>query len=119
MFDISNLEYLVENDAANKKIEKLRAEQVKTAALIAKYEREIEQGENKIKRLMSCQSKQERKARTRRLIERGAITKAFIDNAETLTNDELKAILQRQFTSDIVAFGNAESPQTRATTGLA
>jgi hypothetical protein len=118
MFDISNLEHLVENEAANKKIEKLRAEKAKTAELIAKYEREIKQGENKIKRLMSWHSARERKTRTRRLIQRGAIAESFIENADTLTNDEVKAVLQRQFTSDVATPAGIENPQARAETWL-
>jgi predicted ribosome quality control (RQC) complex YloA/Tae2 family protein len=97
MFDISNLEHIVEDEAADKKIEKLRAEQAKVAERLAAAERELEQGENKIKRLTQSLSAQERKARTRRLIERGAILEAFVPDAETLTNDEVKAVLTRVF----------------------
>jgi multidrug resistance efflux pump len=97
MFDLSNLEHLAEDKAADAKIEKLRAERDATLAKIAKAEREIEQAENKIKRLMNFQSKQERKARTRRLIQRGAIAEAFIPDAETLTNDEVQERLAAAF----------------------
>jgi hypothetical protein len=88
MFDIANLEHLAEDKAINAKIAKLRAERDKTLAQIAKAEREITQDENKIKRLMRSHSKQEYKARTRRLIQRGAIAEKFVDNAESITNDE-------------------------------
>jgi uncharacterized coiled-coil DUF342 family protein len=81
----------------NAKIEKLRAEQDATRAALAEAEREIEQGENKIKRLTQSLSAETRKARTRRLIERGAIAESFITNAETLTNDEFKAVLTQAF----------------------
>jgi uncharacterized coiled-coil DUF342 family protein len=77
----------------NAKIEKLRAEQDATRAALAEAEREIEQSENKIKRLTQSVSQQARKARTRRLIERGAIAESFVINAETLTNDEFKTVL--------------------------
>jgi predicted nucleic acid-binding Zn-ribbon protein len=81
----------------NAKIEKLRAEQTATLAALAEAEREIEQSENKIKRLTQSLSAETRKARTRRLIERGAIAESFVMNAETLTNDEFKAVLTQAF----------------------
>jgi predicted ribosome quality control (RQC) complex YloA/Tae2 family protein len=97
MFDLKNLEHLAENEAADRKIEKLRARQEETKREIEKAEREIEQGENKIKRLTQSLSKQTRSARTRRLIERGAILEAFIPEAENLTGDEIKTILAKVF----------------------
>jgi uncharacterized coiled-coil DUF342 family protein len=97
MFDLSNLKYLAEDEIANAKIEKLRVEQEAARNEIEKAKREIEQGENKIKRLLHSQSEEERKARTKRLVERGAIVEKFIPDAETLTNDEVKAILARVF----------------------
>ena len=97
MFDLSNLQHLTENEAANKKIAKLRAEQDAARREIEKAELEISQGENKIKRLKSSLSTAERKARTRRLIERGAIAEAFVPDSESLTNDEFQAVLARAF----------------------
>jgi uncharacterized coiled-coil DUF342 family protein len=81
----------------NAKIEKLRAEQDATRAALAAAELKIEQGENKIKRLTQSLSAETRKARTKRLIERGAIAESIITNAETLTNDEFKAVLTQAF----------------------
>ena len=100
MFDINNLRNIAEDKIANAKIEKLRAEQNAVRHEIEKAEREIEQGENKIKRLMNYMSTAERKARTRRLIQRGAITEAFISDAENLTNDEIQAALAKAFRAD-------------------
>ena len=97
MFDIANLEHLVEDKAADAKIAKLRAERDATLAKIEKAERQIEQAENKIKRLMNFYSAAERRARTRRLIQRGAIAEAFIEGAENLTNDEVQEQLARAF----------------------
>jgi uncharacterized coiled-coil DUF342 family protein len=79
----------------NAKIEKQRAEIVATQAKIADAEHELEQLEHKAARLTQSQSAANRKARTRRLIERGAIAENFIPSAETLTNDEFKAELKR------------------------
>jgi hypothetical protein len=84
----------------NAKIEKLRTEQEKTRAALADAERELEQLEHRASRLTQACSKQERKARTRRLIERGAIAESFIPNAETLTNDEFKSVLAQAFRSE-------------------
>ena len=97
MFDLSNLQHITENEAADKKIAKLRAEQEAARREIEKAELEISQGENKIKRLKSSLSTAERKARTRRLIERGAIAEAFIPDAENISNDEFQAALVRVF----------------------
>jgi hypothetical protein len=100
MFDIANLEHLVEDKAIDEKIEKLRAERDATLAKIAEAERRIKQDENQINRIMRGHSTQEYKARTRRLIQRGAITEAFIPEAETLTNDEVQERLAQAFRSE-------------------
>jgi len=97
MFDLTNLKNITENEIADKKIEKLRAEQDATRQEIENAKREIEQSENKIKRLTRFMSTAERKARTRRLIERGAIAEAFIPDAETISNEDFQAKLARTF----------------------
>ena len=61
---------------------------------IAGIEETMRQLENQRKQLLQQYKKQERKARTRRLIERGAILESLIDGAEGMTNEELKALLQ-------------------------
>jgi predicted nucleic acid-binding Zn-ribbon protein len=97
MLDLSNINNIVENEAADKKIAKLRAEQEAVRREIEKAEREIAQGENKIKRLKSGLSKAERNTRTHRLTQRGAILEQFIPDAKTLTNDEIIAVLTKVF----------------------
>jgi septal ring factor EnvC (AmiA/AmiB activator) len=97
MFDLSDIANIKANDISNKKIEKLRAEQAKTEKALADAEREIQQGENKIKRLTNSLSAMERKARTKRLIERGAIAESFVPNAAALSNDEFKNTLALAF----------------------
>lgn len=42
----------------------------------------------------------ERKARTRRLIERGAIAESLIDGAKTMTNDEFARVMRSMVTRD-------------------
>ena len=60
---------------------------------IAKTETQIRQGENYVKRRMQEINQQERKTRTRRLIERGAIVESLINNAAALTNEQIQAVL--------------------------
>ena len=62
---------------------------------IANIGEQIAQLENQRKRLIQEQKAQERKDRTRRLIERGAILESLIDGAATFSNDEIKAILEK------------------------
>jgi septal ring factor EnvC (AmiA/AmiB activator) len=97
MIDLSDIQNFKANEISNKKIEKLRAEQAKTEQKLADAEREIQQGENKIKRLTNSLSAAERKARTKRLIERGAIAESFVPNAAALSNDEFKDALATAF----------------------
>ena len=52
---------------------------------------QLENQERKIKRQIS---QEERKKRTRRLIERGAILESLIENAEELTDEEIKILLE-------------------------
>jgi len=54
---------------------------------------EIKQREAQLKNLLQQQKEANRKARTKRLIERGAILESLIPNAETLTNDQIKETL--------------------------
>jgi len=62
---------------------------------IASVEDKIKQLENQRKQLIQKQKADERKARTKRLIERGAILESLIADAETLTNEQVKAFLQK------------------------
>lgn len=69
---------------------------------IAKAEEQIRQLNNKKKRLISEQKQAERKKRTKRLIERGAILESVIGNAEELSNEQLQALLIEIFSSESV-----------------
>jgi len=66
-----------------------------TAEKITSIEAEILQLENERKRLLQQQKEQARKDRTHRLIERGALLESYIDGADALTNDQLKAFLEK------------------------
>ena len=60
---------------------------------IAETKEKISQYENQVKRLVQKQGEAERKARTRRLIERGALLESVLPEPETLTNEQVKEIL--------------------------
>jgi hypothetical protein len=67
---------------------------------IAEAKEKISQYENQLKAIMQKQKSEERKARTKRLIERGAILENLIENADTLTNDQIKTFLEKTITND-------------------
>ena len=69
---------------------------------IAKAEEQIRQLNNKKKRLISEQKQAERKKRTKRLIERGAILESIIGNADDFSNEQLQALLIEIFSSESV-----------------
>ena len=66
---------------------------------IERAKEDIKQETNKLKLLNQRQKEQERKDRTRRLIERGAILESLIDGAANLDNERIKAILQTALSS--------------------
>ena len=61
---------------------------------IEKAKTEIRQGEHHINELLQKDILAERKQRTLRLIERGAIVESLIDGATEFTNEQIKQILQ-------------------------
>jgi hypothetical protein len=69
-----------------KELEKLQAEQ-------EKVQREIRQLENRQKILLNKQTDAERRARTRRLIEHGAILESIFPALSSLSGEEVKAFL--------------------------
>ena len=61
---------------------------------ITKVRNDIRQSENHVKQLLQKKNHMERKVRTRRLIERGAILESLITNASELSNEQIKTLLQ-------------------------
>ncbi len=61
---------------------------------IAKTEEEIRQLQNRKKKLLSEKKAAERKARTRRLIERGAILESLLDQPQQYDNEQIKCLLE-------------------------
>ena len=76
-------------------------------ANIEKAKKEIRQGENYINQMAKKRMELERKQRTRRLIERGAIAESLIDGADALTNEQIKTLLS-------VALSTAAARETLA-----
>jgi len=69
-----------------KELKKLQTEQ-------EKVQREIQQLENRQKILLNKKTDAERRARTRRLIEHGAILESVFPATVTMTGEEVKAFL--------------------------
>ena len=62
---------------------------------IETIEIEMLQRKNQLKQLIQKRNEQERKARTHRLIERGAFLESLIDGAENFTMEQIKELLKR------------------------
>jgi len=84
------------------------------AEQIAAAKEDIKQHENKLKLLNQKHKEQERKDRTRRLIERGAIVESLIDGAADLDNEQIKTLLQTALTAPAA---RSFTPKTAAETG--
>ena len=80
-----------------KSLEKLESELLQIEQNRESYERILLQYQNQYTRLVQKLKHEERKARTRRLIERGAITESFIENAPELDNEQFKNIVANAF----------------------
>ena len=74
-------------------IEQLEAEKKKSAAELEKAMQKKEQLEHQMSRLLNRDKQAERKARTRRLIERGAILESVFPETADLSGEEVKAFL--------------------------
>jgi predicted DNA-binding protein YlxM (UPF0122 family) len=93
------------------------AQRKTVAEQIATAKEDIKQQENKLKLLQQRQKEQERKDRTKRLIERGAILESLIDGAATLDNEQIKAILQTALTAPAArSFVKGNAAETGETT---
>ncbi len=60
---------------------------------IARTQTKLARSKEEIKSLQRRMREAERKANTKRLIERGMILESLIDGAETLTNEEIRDVL--------------------------
>ena len=85
-----------------------------TAEKLAANKLEQEQLKNEEKRLRQLHRKEEEKARTRRLIQRGAILESLIEGATDFTSDQIVEILKRTVGSSYGAkvVDEVKSPKT-------
>lgn len=87
----------------------------KNAAEIEKTQIQIRQGENYIKRLQQSAKKEIRNARTKRLIERGAILESAISDADKLTNNQIQQLVYAAFSSPAIVQMREQMHETVAT----
>lgn len=71
-----------------------------TIEKIDSIQMQIQQLENQKKKLLQQQKETDRKARTKRLIERGAVLESLIPGADKFTNEQIKAFLEKTVTND-------------------
>lgn len=69
---------------------------------IENIDERLEQLKNQKKELLAKQREQDRKARTRRLIERGAILEQYLFEPEKLTNEQISEIVKYAFNTHYV-----------------
>jgi hypothetical protein len=67
---------------------------------ITSIEEQIAQLKNRQRELVQKHKARERKERTRRLIERGAIAESLIASADELTNEQFKSVIERALRAD-------------------
>jgi len=67
---------------------------------ITNIEEQIRLLEAQRKQLVQRHNEDERKARTKRLIERGAMLESLINGADALTNEQLNTFLQKTVAND-------------------
>ena len=77
-----------------KKLEQIRQESKEIKDKIDDKEERLRQLKNQEKKILKQDIVKKRKERTHRLITRGAILESLIENAEELTDEEIKILLE-------------------------
>ena len=77
-----------------KKLEQIRQESKEIKDKIDDTEERLRQLKNQEKKILKQDIVKKRKERTNRLITRGAILESLIENAEELTDEEIKILLE-------------------------
>ena len=77
-----------------KKLEQIRQESKEIKDKIDNTEERLRQLKNQEKKILKQDIVKKRKERTHRLITRGAILESLIENAEKLTDEEIKILLE-------------------------
>ena len=78
-----------------KKLDQIRQESKEIKDKIDDTEERLRQLKNQEKKILKQDIKKRRKERTHRLITRGAILESLIENAEELTDEEIKILLEK------------------------
>ena len=78
-----------------KKLEQIRQESKEIKDKIGDTEERLRQLKNQEKKILKQDIVKRRKERTHRLITRGAILESLIENAEELTDEEIKILLEK------------------------
>ena len=79
-----------------KKLDQIRQESKEIKEKINDTEERLRQEKNQEKKILKQDIIKRRKERTHRLITRGAILESLIENAEELTDEEIKILLENQ-----------------------
>ena len=77
-----------------KKLDQIRQESKEIKDKIDNTEERLRQLKNQEKKILKQDIVKKRKERTHRLITRGAILESLIENAEELTDEEIKTLLE-------------------------
>ncbi|HEP4743792.1 TPA: DUF3847 domain-containing protein [Streptococcus pyogenes] len=77
-----------------KKLEQIRKESKEIKNKIDDTEERLRQLKNQEKKILKQDIEKRRKERTHRLITRGAILESLVENAEELTDEEIKILLE-------------------------
>lgn len=77
-----------------KKLDQIRQESKEIKDKIDDTEERLRQEKNQEKKILKQDIVKRRKERTHRLITRGAILESLIENAEELTDEEIKILLE-------------------------
>lgn len=77
-----------------KKLEQIRKESKEIKDKIDDIEERLRQLKNQERKILKQDIVKKRKERTHRLITRGAILESLIENAEELTDEEIKILLE-------------------------
>ena len=78
-----------------KKLDQIREESKEIKDKIDNTEERLRQEKNQEKKILKQDIVKRRKERTHRLITRGAILESLIENAEELTDEEIKILLEK------------------------
>ena len=77
-----------------RKLEQIRQDSKEIKGKIDATEERLRQLKNQEKKILKQDTVKKRKERTHRLITRGAILESLIENAEELTDEEIKILLE-------------------------